>query len=128
MGPRVKSPFRIFKAGCLANEDQTMTKLEADYGKDPWHPMSDPVDLKHMGKLLEEAGELVAASSRCVVQGIDEVEPDTGKPNREWLEDEIADVLAGCELATAHFGLDAKRIFDRAEKKKAQLRAWHVAA
>ena len=60
----------------------------------PWHPMSDAVDLKHLGKLAEELSEAGAAVARCIIQGIDEKEPVTGKINREWLQDELADVIA----------------------------------
>lgn len=92
----------------------------------PWRPMSAPIDLKHLGKLAEELGECGAAVARCLIQGIDEAEPVTGKVNREWLEDEIADVLANFELVGAHFGLDAERIVERAKSKIERLRAWHA--
>lgn len=92
----------------------------------PWQPMTAPIDLKHLGKLGEELNEAGAAVSRCIVQGIDQCEPVTGKPNREWLEDELADVRAGDALAVEHFGLDEARIAARAEAKKARLRTWHT--
>lgn len=94
----------------------------------PWHPMTDPVALKHLGKLGEEAGELCSATARCVIQGIDECEPVTGKPNREWLEDEIADVVAGSVLVTELFQLDTARIEARAQRKIQGLREWHKMA
>lgn len=91
----------------------------------PWHPISDPFDLKHLGKLGEEANELGAAVSRCIIQGVDEAEPVTGKINREWLEDEIADVRANSDLVIKRFRLDEERIAARAEKKKRFLQGWH---
>jgi NTP pyrophosphatase (non-canonical NTP hydrolase) len=91
----------------------------------PWHPMSKPIDLKHLGKLAEEVNELGSAVSRCIIQGIDESEPVTHKLNREWLEDEIADVLANIELVIDHFNLDGLRIFKRRKRKKVHLRGWH---
>lgn len=94
----------------------------------PWHPMSNPVDLKTMGKLNEELGECTAAVSRCLIQGIDEAEPTTGKANRDWLEDEIADVLAGFDITIERFGLDMAKIAARTNRKKTNLRAWHVMA
>jgi NTP pyrophosphatase (non-canonical NTP hydrolase) len=94
----------------------------------PWHPMTDAVDLKHLGKLSEELGEAIAAVSRCVIQGIDEVEPVTGKINRRWLEDELADVLANIGLCNEHFRFDATRMLERIERKKKHLRGWHVLA
>lgn len=94
----------------------------------PWHPMTDAVDLKHMGKLAEEACELGTAVARCIIQGIDEAEPVSGKVNRHWLEDEIADVLANIELVTKRFDLDRKRVSERAIRKMDHLRQWHALA
>lgn len=91
----------------------------------PWHPMTDAVDLKHLGKLTEELGECTSAVSRCIIQGIDEVEPSTGEKNREWLTKEIADVLAGIDLVIQRFGLNQAQINDRKYRKMAYLRQWH---
>jgi NTP pyrophosphatase (non-canonical NTP hydrolase) len=93
---------------------------------EPWVPMTVTIDLKHLGKLAEEANELGAAVSRCIIQGIDRAEPVTGKPNRGWLEEEIADVLANCDLVVNHFGLDKAAIAARAAAKKRRLGAWHA--
>lgn len=92
----------------------------------PWVPMSNPLDVKHLGKLSEELNECGAAVARCVIQGISESEPVTHKPNREWLEDEMADVLANIELVTDHFGLDRVRMFERRKRKMENLRRWHA--
>jgi hypothetical protein len=106
----------------------------ADHLRDanPWHPITDTIDLKHLGKLGEELNELAAAASkcgaavsRCIIQGVDEAEPVTGRVNREWLEDEIADVRANSELCIKRFGLDEARIAARSEKKKGHLKQWH---
>lgn len=67
----------------------------------PWIPMSKPIDIKHLGKLAEELGEASSAVARCLIQGIDESEPVTGKLNRQWLEDELADVCANIQLVCA---------------------------
>lgn len=91
----------------------------------PWHPITDKVQLKFLGKLLEELGELTAATSRCLIQGIDEKEPVTGKVNKEWLEEEIADVLAGIELVTNKFDLNYSKILERKSNKKIRLATWH---
>ncbi len=92
----------------------------------PWRPMTRPIDLKHLGKLIEETSELGSAAARCVIQGIDEREPVTGKCNREWLEDEIADVLANAALVVKHYELDVLRILHRRSCKIEHLRAWHA--
>lgn len=103
-----------------------MTKRKIDVN--PWRPMNDPAALKHLGKLGEEAGELCSAATRCIIQGIDESEPVTGKPNREWLEDEIADVIANANLTIELFGLDEDRIMRRISDKMARLMVWHQMA
>jgi hypothetical protein len=94
----------------------------------PWHPITNSKDLKHLGKLGEELGECGAAVSRCIIQGLDGAEPVTGKINREWLEDEIADVIANTTLVVGRFDLDDKRIAARAAAKIVQLRTWHAMA
>lgn len=94
----------------------------------PWHPMTDPVDLKHLGKLAEELGEAQAAVARCIIQGINEAEPSTKKPNRVWLEDELADVLAGITLVIERFKLDQDAMTLRSQKKYQHLKQWHEMA
>ena len=97
-----------------------MTKFE----KSPWIPTTVTKEIKVLGKLNEETGELSSAASRCLIQGINEVEPETKKPNQEWLEDEIADVLACSYLAIEKLGLNKERIMQRMENKKYHLNGW----
>lgn len=94
----------------------------------PWQPIDDKVDLKHLGKLAEELGECGSAVARCIIQGVDEREPVTGKLNREWLQDEIADVIANLDLVIDRFELDATLIAARAERKRQYLKQWHALA
>lgn len=94
----------------------------------PWHPISNPVDLKHLGKLAEELGELSAAVARCMIQGPNATEPTTGKFNLVWLMEEIADVTANVELVKERFFIPEYQVRERAERKKAQLREWHMMA
>lgn len=91
----------------------------------PWVPMTGRLDLKHLGKLAEEVNRLGAAIARCIIQGIDEKEPVTGKLNREWLQDEIANVRANITLTIRHFDLDWLAIDRRTERKFADLKRWH---
>lgn len=92
----------------------------------PWTPMTNLIDLKHLGKLGEECNECGAAVSRCIIQGIDEAEPSTGEINKHWLTKEIADVLANAELCIERFGLDMQFIHDRKLFKQDHLRRWHA--
>ncbi len=91
----------------------------------PWHPITNVVDLKTIGKLSEELGELSAIVGRCIIQGVNEAEPVTGVVNRIALENEIADVVANIELVMKRFNLDEARIEVRALKKIEQLKIWH---
>ena len=109
----------------------TMDELDSggnaaqSWALNPWRPMTDALAVKHLGKLGEEANELGSAISRCIIQGVDECEPVTRKPNRQWLQDEIADVLANAELVMEHFGLDRDAIAERRLRKMKHLRGWH---
>jgi len=91
----------------------------------PWHPTTDPTDLKHLGKLSEELGELIQVVARCTIQGIDEVHPVTGKSNKLWLEEEFADVYANMLLVARRFGLRVDFVHNRMDDKAAYLRSWH---
>ncbi len=90
----------------------------------PWTPETDAMRLKVLGKLGEELNECGSAASRCIIQGIDEAEPVTGKINRAWLEDEIADVLANVDIAMDRLALDRGRIALRADRKRSYLERW----
>lgn len=94
----------------------------------PWHPMTDARDLKTLGKLGEELGECSAAVSRCVIQGVHECEPVTGKPNNQWLTEELADVLLNADLVIERFGLDRAAIAARMAHKRPLLEGWHAEA
>lgn len=98
---------------------------KTSWALNPWCPMSVPIDLKHLGKLAEELGEAQSAVARCIIQGITEYEPITGKPNKEWLEEELADVMANIELVCEHFCLDGFSMQNRIKRKKEHLRGWH---
>lgn len=90
----------------------------------PWQPMNRPIDIKHIGKLAEEINELGAAIARCIIQGLDEREPITGKHNRDWLQDEIADVIANIDLNVKHFDLKIDQ--GRIARKIKNLKEWHA--
>lgn len=104
--------------------------MNADDRRDdePWHPIDDKVDLKTLGKFLEELGECVSAGARCIIQGMDGKEPVTGKPNREWLAEEVADVAANAQLVIERFGFSHPNLQHRIDKKKEMLRRWHAKA
>jgi hypothetical protein len=94
----------------------------------PWHPMQDPVDVKTLGKLTEELGEGVQVVARCLIQGIGELHPISGKSNKIWLEEEIADIEASIELVKERFKLNRDAVSTRKQRKIVYLRQWHEGA
>ena len=89
----------------------------------PWHPEQDRHRLAVLGKLAEECNELAGRAARCIIQGLDEVDPDSGRTNREELEREIADVEACLSQAQKRLGVS----FDlgRAADKSRGFDQWH---
>lgn len=91
----------------------------------PWKPITNSTDLKYLGKLCEELGELSQVVSRCIIQGTHEFNPDNDKMNLTWLEEEIADVIANIELVRQKFNLDQRAINGRVTNKISLLKKWH---
>ncbi|MCM2455334.1 hypothetical protein HGO37_08055 [Rhizobium sp. CG4] len=59
-----------------------------------WMPERDVVLHQALGKLAEECNELAKIATRCMIQGFEEYDPSTDKPNRTQLMEEVADVRA----------------------------------
>jgi hypothetical protein len=91
-----------------------------------WVPTTDLMMLRRMGKTLEELGELVSVAARCIIQGIDEVDPGSGKINRDRLIDETADVLAQCQENIDRLGLSRERIEARSCTKRGYMQEWEA--
>lgn len=90
----------------------------------PWVVVTDPKTLRRLGKAGEEVNELGSVLARCIIQGIDEIDPSSGKTNRLRLEEEIADVYAQCNLNIKHLGLRDSFIERRAIEKMTQMKEW----
>lgn len=88
-----------------------------------WMPETDQHRLAALGKLAEECNELAGRASRSIIQGLDAIDPASGRTNREELEREIADVEA-CILQ-AQDRLGVAFMHDRAESKYHGFNAWH---
>ena len=91
-----------------------------------WVPTTNVGELRVLGKAAEEAGELTSALSRCIIQGVDGREPTTDKPNRLWLQEEIADVYATLELLERELFLDTNAIQRRMWEKFDKLVEWRA--
>lgn len=90
----------------------------------PWLVETNPLRNRHLGKSLEELGELSAVVARCIIQGIDEIDPSSGKTNRLRLEEEIADVQAQLQGLKVVFDLDEVKIMSREWQKIKNMEQW----
>jgi len=79
---------------------------------------------RRIGKTLEELGELSAVLARITIQGLDAIDPSSGKTNRQRMSDETADVIAqiGCNMDA--FAMPIEEIDTRAAMKEAQMEEW----
>lgn len=89
----------------------------------PWQPEQNRFRLAALGKLTEEASELSARASRCIIHGLDETDPDTGRRNRDELASEVADVLACIEILRETLGIVPQDT--RISSKANGFRHWH---
>lgn len=102
------------------------------YNKKPiakWIPDDNQHQARRIGKLGEETNELGAVLFRIQIQGIDAIDPASGKTNRQRFIEEMADVTAQIELSLEFFGIDANEgsFFDcRVQDKKRQMGEWEA--
>lgn len=87
-----------------------------------WKPEPDVLIHQALGKACEEASELANILARCLIQGLDQCEPVSGKPNRKALSDEIADLDAAVQWLRELTGDDYDD--ERADRKLNGFRRW----
>lgn len=90
----------------------------------PWQPEQDRLRLAVFGKSQEELGELVTIIGRCIIQGVEGKHPETGKPNKQAIAEEIGDVLSKIQNLINVLDLDSIAIASRADKKFRFLAGW----
>jgi hypothetical protein len=86
-------------------------------------PEQDRIRLAVLGKLIEECNELAGRSARCIIQGLHEADPATGRTNAEELEREMADVTACIDAAESVLGVRFSAT--RASGKLRGFARWH---
>lgn len=91
-----------------------------------WELATDPLLVRRMGKTGEECAELLAVTTRIAIQGIDEIDPGSGKTNRQRLIEEIGDVYAQLDADVAMLGLDRDFIQQRRHRKLGYMREWEA--
>lgn len=90
----------------------------------PWQPDADPHQARRVGKSLEELGELTGVLARISIQGMDAIDPASGKTNRQRLHEETADVLAQIERNVEAFDMDKDMLTARVWYKVDQMHEW----
>jgi hypothetical protein len=90
----------------------------------PWQPEGDPWRLAVLGKLAEECNELAGRAARCIIQGLDEPDPASGRSNRDELAREAADVIACIEMAVKRQFIRVDH--GRVDEKVDGFRRWHT--
>lgn len=98
--------------------------IENKHNLSPWYVETSSQRLRRFGKTLEELGELQAVVARCIIQGIGETDPSSGKLNSVRLEEEIADVYAQLSLLVEYFDLNSEFIHFRCLDKIDQMQTW----
>lgn len=93
-----------------------------------WEPEPNAHYQRRVGKTAEEAGELVAVLARVAIQGLDAIDPSSGKANRLRLMEEMADVYAqiGCNYRTILTKEEREEFARRVEKKTMQMDQWEA--
>lgn len=76
-------------------------------------------------EVLRALGDAIAATSRCLIQGIDACEPVSKMPNRDWLHLAFSRLLLRISIVETMFQLHTVRMAERVEFKRRHLRAWH---
>jgi NTP pyrophosphatase (non-canonical NTP hydrolase) len=114
--------IKLIKPG----DEQTAVQLTYQPAMTKWVPTTNLLELRRLGKMGEESGELSAAVSRCIIQGLDGVDPKNGKINRQWLEEEMGDVLAQIRVCIVKLRLNEDGIMARAMEKQRQQEEWEA--
>lgn len=89
-----------------------------------WLPESRTVIHQALGKAAEEAAELSKILSRCLIQGLDEKDPESWKPNFDSLAEELADLEATTQWLFELLDLDVEAHNARADRKLDGFRRW----
>ena len=94
----------------------------------PWKPDDNPRQARRIGKTGEEVNELGSVLFRITIQGIDSIDPSSGKTNRQRLLEESADVMAQLHVNMHALFTNEERDFivARVEEKRRQMVQWEA--
>lgn len=94
----------------------------------PWKPDDNPRQARRIGKTAEEVNELGAVLARISIQGMDAIDPSSGKTNRRRFMEETADVMAQCDCNMQALLTYEERqfIYQRGKEKCEQMDEWEA--
>lgn len=90
-----------------------------------WKPDNNPHQARRIGKTGEETNELGTVLFRIGIQGIDEIDPGTGKTNRQRFFEEMADVEAQINCNKRAF-VFPDWYYERVAFKEKQMAEWEA--
>jgi len=91
-----------------------------------WVPDDNPHQARRIGKTQEEVNELGTVLARISIQGLDAVDPASGKTNRQRLHEESADVLAQIKCNISALGMDTAFLDARVAAKMNLMAEWEA--
>lgn len=94
---------------------------------EPWMPITDVRTLRILGKAAEEAAELCKALNRAIIQGLDGIDPHTGKSNITAILEEVVDTQVTVDRVTDMLELTDEQLdwmVGRWERKTKNLKEW----
>ena len=104
-----------------------MTEKKENTQYSPWMPITDIRTLRVLGKAAEETAELNKALARAIIQGLDGIDPHTGKDNKTAILEEIVDVFVSTELVVDLLDPDLRCsvwMTERQHNKFRKLKEW----
>lgn len=130
---------RVKEAGMKADAEREAAKAAERAIPEPdgpfgtisaWIPEPDPHIRATVGKLGEECSELAKVCFRISISGIDAIDPDSGRTNREELYKELADVMGAADLLDILIPQHSDPmmqidIMERRTKKRNGFLKWH---
>lgn len=92
-----------------------------------WRMEPHEVNVLLLSKVAEEANELAARCNRAIAQGLNGIDPDSGRTNYAELQDEVADVKGLSALLVYLLAMDAAYVQERADAKRIHKHKWLAA-
>lgn len=84
-----------------------------------------PDGTKNLIKLVEECGEVVRISSKCILWGLDDYHPKNGAVNRTALAEECGHVQAMVRVLVATGAVDDRVVARAEENKLVDMKNWY---